>query len=99
MQNPVIYAAIFALGGLSLATGAAMAQGQRPPAPDLAAVASALDVPQDALMRCLGERPEPGQRPPKPDASKVSECLGGEGFKVTTKAVDKALVAASPKRG
>lgn len=97
-SNLPLYIAAAALGALSLTAGVSMAQQQRPPRPDFAGAAATLDVPEDALMSCLGPHPEPGQRPPRPDALKIAGCLGNAGHAVSEKAVNAALAAAGPKR-
>lgn len=107
MKQHTLYLAIFVLGGLSLATGAVMAQQQQrppPPEPDFAAISSKLGVPESAIQSCMGERskngqkPSDGQRPGKPDASKISSCLNNAGYKVSEASTDAALAAGAPKR-
>lgn len=97
MKTRAIYAAVFALGGLSLTAGTSVAQ-QRPPEPDFAVMASQLNVPESALKSCMGGKPQKGQRPDRPDASKVATCLGNAGYFVTAKATDAALAAGGPPR-
>lgn len=86
------------LGGLSLLAGAAIAQQQRPPAPDLAKAAAALDLPESALTRCLGAAPAAGARPAPPDAGKIADCLAKAGHRVDATKVDAALAKAAPPR-
>ena len=104
------YIAAVLLGAISLGAGAVTAQQQRPPKPDFSAVATALNVPEQAFVGCLGERPERGERlergqsserserPARPDAAKISACLDDAGYTVSAGAVDQAFEAAAPRR-
>ncbi|THH37059.1 hypothetical protein E4Z66_08965 [Aliishimia ponticola] len=95
MTRFTTYAALILMGGLSLVSGATLAQ-QRPPEPDFAKAAAALHVSESALRSCLGPRPEPGQRPERPDATKVAACLSDAGHDVTRKDADAALKTIAP---
>lgn len=81
----------------------AAAQGQRPPKPNLAEMASAMDVSEEALKGCLPEHPSREQsgersRPPKPDPAEMAACLKKAGFNVTESKVTETLEAARPRR-
>ncbi|MDQ2094543.1 hypothetical protein [Rhodalgimonas zhirmunskyi] len=81
--------------GMAFAAGTATAQQQRPPRPDFSAKAAKMNVPEDALMTCLG-KPKEGERPARPDPSKISSCLTKSGYKVSKDTVDEALKAGGP---
>lgn len=78
----------------------AQAQRQGPPKPDLAKMATSIDVPEFALKSCMGERPEDGstegRRPPQPDAAKISACLKKAGHKISEQSVKDTLAAFGP---
>lgn len=98
MKHKPLFYAILMVGSLSLPAGAAFAQQQRPPAPDFSSMAATLNVPEAALMKCLGDRPKQGHRPERPNASKVSSCLDTAGYSVTEKSVYSALATAGPPK-
>ena len=72
------------------------AQGSKPPAPDLSAMAKSLDVSEGVLQSCM-PRPAKGARPEKPEAGKLASCLKAENAYVTSADVDRALKTFAPK--
>lgn len=90
-------AGVIALSLLTTVPLVVSAQNGRPPAPDLAPMAKALNVSEDVLQSCM-PRPAKGERPAKPDAGKLASCLKADNAYVTEAGVDAALKKYAPKR-
>ncbi len=77
----------------------AAAQERRPPKPNLAEMASAMEVSEEALVGCLPKR-QSGERsrPPKPNSGELAACLKKAGFSVTEGKVSETLEAFRPQR-
>lgn len=97
---PIFAAALAA--GLLLASGAT-AQGQRPPKPDFAALASAVGTSEEAMAQCMrrpegkGAAPARGERPAPPKTAEIAACLAKAGHSVDGAKLEAALKAAAPK--
>jgi hypothetical protein len=87
---------------LAMPMAAVAQEGQRPPKPPVAEMASALGVSQKAVKACfpaMDQKMEKGKkqaRPERPDAAKIAKCLKVENKSLTTAKVDKVLKDFAP---
>jgi len=82
---------------------AANAQQQQPPrGPDIAKMASQLNVSEKALQTCMpapakGKNAERSEPPARPDAVKITNCLKAGGAKLSQERVNEVLEASAPQ--